>query len=247
MTNGASIRSKRNAAVKLMPCQRPCGSRPNRRLLPFSCIAVVLGSGCDFDSDPTMAARPSFNGRIEGQHCQRLSKFRGGEDMVKLACSRLRLLAVELKGRGILAASRQFDRPGIGLAAVRVFLHDARQSHEDHEVEHGPVAGGPILVAMFASVAQDIHAAGRQYTMPVLLRDQGGQAGNDTVSEAVRKRGFASRLESVRMITDQFCHHVFGNCLWARCQVDPNGSELVDNENFDDSTERCIGKRSPPE
>ena len=141
----------------------------------------------EFNLDPAMIARPPFLRPVEGTHGKRVSESSGGEDVIQLAGGGRRLLAVGMKCGDVPAVPWQFVRPRIGLAAVRRFRTDAGQPHSLHPIEHSLVPGGPVGVAMFAVTAQDIQIAGGQNAMPVRLRNENRQVGNDVVNGTVRK------------------------------------------------------------
>ena len=129
-----------------------------------------------------MIARPPFLRPVEGTQIKRVSESSGGEDVIQLAGGGRRLLVVGMKCGNVTTVPWQFVRPRIGLAAVRIFRTDARQSHSLHPIKHSLVPGGPIDVAMFAVTAQDIQIAGGQNAMPVRLRNENRQVGNNVVN-----------------------------------------------------------------
>ena len=173
-----------------------CGAKRPARYSGTSWDPFPISASSRFgevDFDPAMIARSPFLGCVERTYRQRAGEFRRGEHVIQLACCRHWRLLDGMKGGDIPAVPRQFVRPGIGLPAVRMFRPDAGESHNLHPVKHGLVAGGPVVVAVFAVAAQDVQIAGRQNAVPVLIRDERGQVGNDAVSGAVRDDKAVSR------------------------------------------------------
>ena len=166
-------------------------------IAPVARLATTSSPICNLDLDPAMVARPPFLRRVESAYLQRPSEFCRSEDVVQLAPCRGRRLPVGMKGRDVRAVPGELVRPGICLPAVGVFRPDAGQAHDLHPIEDRPVAGSPVIVAVLAVTAEDVHVTGGQHAVSVRLRDERRQVG-DNVMRGAKQRNTRDEKQAIR-------------------------------------------------